>query len=72
MKRELKPCPFCGGSAQITHAPYAGTSYIQCTNCQAMMGRYNKTTMSGHKLFKVHCETEETVVEAWNRRVNNG
>lgn len=69
---ELKPCPFCGGEASVIRAPYANTVFIQCTSCQAMMGRYNKTTIGGHKLFKVHCETEEMVVEAWNRRVNDG
>lgn len=65
---KLLPCPFCGGKAEITFAPYAKTVYIQCTKCPAMMGRYNKTTISGHEKFKVSFEDETAVTESWNRR----
>ena len=58
MNRKLKPCPFCGGVAQILPA-YSGASkvwYVICTNC-------HNTSLQN--------EIKQTVIEAWNRRVKN-
>ena len=61
---ELKPCPFCGCTEIniYSYDPYDGyqgnlsTWKIQCLRCSANMERSKKND----------------VIEAWNRRVNNG
>lgn len=57
---ELKPCPFCGGKAEIIifSAEY-GTVTVGCTNeeCDITMG----------KAFF----TDEEAIQHWNRRVND-
>lgn len=57
---ELKPCPFCGGKAEI----YDGITFgfqrqyePRCVKCECAIGLY---------------DTEEQAAEAWNRRVDNG
>jgi len=60
MNEELKPCPFCGGKAEIIifSAEY-GTLTVGCTNeeCDITMG----------KAFF----SDEEAIQHWNRRVNN-
>lgn len=60
MCKELKPCPFCGGKAEIIifSAEY-GTVTVGCTNeeCDITMG----------KAFF----TDEEAIRHWNRRVND-
>lgn len=36
-KIELKPCPFCGGDAEIQQGKYQGlrTFYVSCLGCGA-------------------------------------
>lgn len=58
---ELKRCPFCGGKASYFDA--LGWCAVQCDECHA-------TTRS----IQACCEysAKEKVIEAWNRRVNDG
>lgn len=53
MSEELKPCPFCGGEAEITkwHEGY----FVECReqSCGGTIGAY---------------KTEEETIEAWNTR----
>ena len=63
MPNELKPCPFCGGSAIFySYDPFDGyqgnnTMYaVECTKCVA--------TVKGI--------TEEIAKSKWNRRTDNG
>ena len=53
MSDELKPCPFCGGEAEITkwHEGY----FVECKahHCGGTIGAY---------------KTEEETIEAWNTR----
>ena len=61
MMSELKPCPFCGGKAEIEHNEILTLmfSYVVCRNCGAKTGEYrvNSTYSS-----------DEKAIEAWNRR----
>lgn len=61
MKIELKPCPFCGGAAEIKirygAIPF---KYVMCTNCKS------QTVVVAYV-----CD-DDTVAEFWNRRVDNG
>lgn len=54
---ELKPCPFCGGEADVEWYVRIKTGYCYCKSCKTRMP---------NKLSK------EEAIEAWNRRVNDG
>lgn len=59
MNEELKPCPFCGGEAEIIiFSVEYGTVTVGCTNeeCDITMG----------KAFF----TDKEAIQHWNRRVN--
>jgi hypothetical protein len=59
---ELKPCPFCGGEAEIKVVPHIPNGYDYVPRCKkpSCCGRLSKKWA-----FR------ETAVSAWNRRVNN-
>lgn len=61
MSEELKPCPFCGGTAARNDVPAtedegmnAGGSYIECQVCWACT--------------KIHFGEKTELVESWNNR----
>lgn len=70
---ELKPCPFCGGKAQVRYygkgsGPFGYTSNILmrsepgcvvCLKCEATIPKYSRMRV---------CRA----IEAWNRRVGDG
>ena len=50
---ELKPCPFCGGKAEMLN--YSSNEWlVECTKCQGMVEKW--------------CKTEEEAIINWNRR----
>lgn len=51
--KELKPCPFCGGEAELTL--FLGNHCVACTNCLGA-------------IVPSRGMTEEEAIEAWNRR----
>lgn len=56
---ELKPCPFCGGTAHLS-------SYVSCDCCGKA---YNGRVGCGACEAEVsHYDTDELAVAAWNRR----
>ena len=61
MSDQLKPCPFCGGSAQVTighSCSMYAISYITCVECGA----------TGEK-FANRSEYENSAsIKAWNNR----
>ena len=56
---DLKPCPFCGGYAMIDKELLSGhwVYQVRCTGCWATSPKIN---------------TKKEVVEAWNRRTDDG
>ena len=58
--RELKPCPFCGGTdLQIYSISGWGSDVIVCSNCLATFSQQEITS-------------EQDLIIAWNRRVEDG
>ena len=49
---DLKPCPFCGGKAELFHS-YDGYHCVQCTCCAC---------------GTMHMRTERAAIRMWNRR----
>ena len=61
---ELKPCPFCGGKAILTHDNAGlGASYIRCERCGLESVRFIKS-------FEV--ASDDQAIKYWNRRADNG
>ena len=61
MKIELKPCPFCGGEAELkiietmTHSSLYRENEVYCLDCYATTDKYT---------------TQELAIKAWNKRKN--
>lgn len=57
MEIKLKPCPFCGGEAElkINHC----ASYVECKECEASTDHILDSPM--------YC-AKDKAIEAWNRR----
>ena len=61
MNKELKPCPFCGGKAQLDHDGLADYSYVRCMECHA---RTREITVASY-----HC-SDDKAIELWNHRAD--
>ena len=59
---ELKPCPFCGGEARLF---VNGGVRVICSKC------YASTRIMSDEI-EYDSNAVETVIEAWNRRADNG
>lgn len=59
-KRELKPCPFCGGKARIEDISTEDEKYymMQCTNDEC----------GASACFGDHSTSKSKAIAAWNRR----
>ena len=82
---ELKPCPFCGGEAEVrTHFSCVYERIygeVKCKNC-GISKRGSKTfdtydaTYCGYDtpewVANAHAEAKQSAIEAWNRRADNG
>ena len=61
---ELKPCPFCGGKAYL----FADNGIrVFCAKC----GASNKVLCDMRTEIGVAGNATKSVIEAWNRRVND-
>ena len=54
---ELKPCPFCGGTARMAKRGEKVLPWVYCSDCLAETRDYDSV---------------EEAAEAWNRRVGDG
>lgn len=68
----LKPCPFCGGEAEIKrgatcggHGDYGPDKWVQCTNEECGI-RTQKYFCDGYYGCDI---TDEELAEKWNKRV---
>lgn len=52
-KREIKPCPFCGGEAEVIESDHSGTFFCWCDSCETRGNYY---------------DTGAEAIEAWNKR----
>lgn len=75
MENNLKPCPFCGGTAIVENSKidcyFAYTEFdvtVKCTCCGANINK--KWIKTNHPLLV--SSNADTVYDLWNRRVNNG
>lgn len=62
MRNELRPCPFCGGEAEVLLPFYCGV-VARCKRCGVELREY--VISPTHSLFE---EAEHKVIEQWNRR----
>ena len=67
---ELRPCPFCGGEAELVKSGPDNSSYVvaQCTDCKARgKGFYVGSELNGRRAE--NSAWAEDAVKAWNKRV---
>lgn len=63
---ELKPCPFCGGKAEI-HVR-GNIVRVECTVCQASMGTATECYDTSKKCWYTFFVDRKDASKAWNRR----
>lgn len=62
--KELKPCPFCGGEAELEHDNIGyGYSYIRCTRCGLKSPSFIKAFDRA---------SDNDAANYWNRRASDG
>lgn len=70
----LKPCPLCGGEAEVarlTQGPEELTAVIKCTDCGLTLEWETKIKKSVSRSGKHVMEVGLNPIEAWNRRAAN-
>lgn len=66
VKIELKPCPFCGGKAEVKQFANPKNWYcIECTNCGCRTDGYRQNRCDGTDQDNIKAN-----MDIWNGRVN--
>ena len=72
---QLKPCPFCGGKAQLegsfrafVNGETTRVALVKCTACQARSGR---VPLSDYGKSSHSVEANQKAIDMWNRRVED-
>lgn len=66
MTKKLKPCPFCGGEAQLTDDFSDYSFIVRCSLC----GAETQTVIMGlDDVPDDEIIAQNLAIEAWNRRV---
>ena len=60
MPDKLKPCPFCGGRAEVWETSWGGR-IIKCQGCKVLFALQGVG----------NADIDDRIREAWNRRINN-
>lgn len=70
---DLKPCPFCGGEAELIDSRLSVITkpvfYVECTSCNCIVGR--RIMITSARKGKEYFGAKEDAIEAWNRRVSD-
>lgn len=77
---ELKPCPFCGGCAELRESreemPFSeecNRFYVICKKCGCSPFYFSEVNLYYKKDYVERAENlREKAIEAWNRRVDSG
>lgn len=64
-KEELRPCPFCGGKAEVHKVYGCNKYYIICSNSKVLFENRCALTGVGMRVYDNRCDA----IAAWNRRV---
>ena len=60
----LKPCPFCGGEAELLFFDHRTNAWVRCKHCEASTGIVSIT--------KDERFPRRKAIANWNRRVGEG
>lgn len=70
MNEKLKPCPFCGGKANVGLDDF-NKYLVMCGECGVMMGISLEIGVEIINGWTAEIESAELAIENWNRRVEN-
>ena len=68
---ELKPCPFCGGKANVGVDDFNNKYLVMCGECGVMMGISLEIGVEIINGWTAEFESAELAIENWNRRTEN-
>lgn len=77
IKEELKPCPFCGGEAEICSAfenKFLGKYwYVRCKSCYSRCSNAYESIreLKPNQEYEAIKGAWDQVIKAWNRRTSN-
>lgn len=69
MNEKLKPCPFCGGKANVGVDDF--NKYLVMCKCGVMMGISLEIGVEIINGWTAEFESAELAIESWNRRAEN-